>query len=309
MRQLARQIDWATVEDAVDRSLDTWVLHEQLRNYEQIPGVTPLIEGLENFGRQLNRLDEHVDLRALAEFVVSESAAEDLNEIETADVDLRQFLRYELPEDINSIIIYSGAEVTETALQFSLMPASLEGFSFGANLKQQEYSTIAFVQRVDDFELDEYEEEHTRRDYRFWNLDLGVSYTVARYWSFGAVVKNVVKKELTTRLGGVVLVEPIARAGVAFGSDAVTLAADVDLTRNEPLGFDGDKQYLSVGAQFRFWQHQVVRLGYKHNMIDQTGIPAVGLGFAFAHGGFDLAATFSEKQSEAGVALQLGVLF
>ena len=309
IQQLARQIDLAGIEAAIDRSLDSWVLHDQLRNYEQIAGIAPLLEGLKNFERDIKQLDRHVNLQALAEFVVSENAVDTANELEINNVDLRNFLRYEIPEDINSVIIYSGAEVTETALNFSLMPPSIEGFAVGVNVKQQEYSTIAYSQRLDEFKIEEYKEDYTRMDYQFWNMDLGVSYTIARYWSFGAVIKNIFKKQLDTRLGGQVVIRPIARAGIAFGSDDVMLAFDVDLTRNEPLGFDGDKQYLSIGSQFRLWGHQIIRFGYRHNLVDQTGLPAVGLGAIFDHGSFDLAATYSDKYSEAGVALQMGLMF
>jgi len=84
------------------------------------------------------------------------------------------------------------------------------------------------------------------------------------------------------------------------------LALDVDLTRNETLGFDVDRRYISMGSQFRLWNHQYIRLGYRYNTVDRTGLPALGLGAAFRYGSFDIAATYSEKHSEAGLALQLG---
>lgn len=306
---LARQVNWREIQSMIQQSAESWELNEQLHDPKLIPGIQPLLEGMRDLGDKLVGLNRHVDLQALAGFIVDESTANDIEDLELTDVDLRNFLRYEIPADLSSRIIYSGADVVETAITFSLLPPALPGLSIGANVKQQEFSTIAYVQRVDEFEWDEYKLDYTRLDYQFWNLDLGMTYSVARYWSFGLAVKNVVRKELKNRFGDTIILRPIARAGVAFGSDDVMLAVDIDLTRNEPLGFDVDKRYISIGSQFRLWNHQYIRLGYRHNAVDRTGLPALGLGTAFRYGSFDIAATYSEKYSEAGVALQLGFMY
>jgi hypothetical protein len=299
---LARQVNWREIQGLIQRSAESWELHEDLRD----PGIPPLLDGLRDLSDKLRGLNDHVDLQALAGFIADESSAQDFDDLELADVDLRDFLRYEVPDGLSSQIIYAGADVVETGLTLSLMPEALPGLSIGANIKQQEYSTIAYVQRVDKFEWDEYKLDYTRLDYQFWNLDLGVTYSVANYWTFGMAVKNIVRKELKNRFGDTLILRPIARAGVAFGTEDVMLAVDVDLTRNESLGFDVDSRYISVGSQFRLWDHQRIRLGYRYNTVDRTGLPALGLGAVFKYGSFDMAATYSEKHSEAGVALQLG---
>ncbi len=303
---LARQVNWREIQNLIQQSAESWELNEQLHDPLQIPGIQPLLEGIRDLGDKLTGLNRHVDLQALAGFIVDEGTAQNIDDLELTDVDLRNFLRYEIPDDLSSRIIYSGADVVETALTFSLMPPALPGLSIGANIKQQEYSTIAYVQRVDEFEWEEYKLDFTRLDYQFWNLDLGMTYSVARYWSFGMAVKNVVRKELKNRFGDTIILRPIARAGVAFGSDDAMLAVDVDLTRTEPLGFDVDRRYISIGSQFRLWQHQYIRMGYRYNTVDRTGLPALGLGAGFRYGSFDIAATYSDKHSEAGLALQLG---
>lgn len=306
---LARQVNWREIQSLVQQSVESWELHEDLRDPRQIPGLQPLLDGVRDLSDKLIGLNRHVDLEALAAFIVDESTAQDIEDLKLTDVDLRNFLRYEIPDDLSSRIIYAGADVVETAFTFSLLPPSMPGLSVGANIKQQEYSTIAYVQRVDEFEWDEFKQSYTRLDYQFWNLDLGMTYSVARYWSFGLTVKNIVRKELKNRFGDSIILRPIARAGVAFGSDDVMLAVDVDLTRNEPLGFNVDNRYISIGSQFRLWDHQYIRMGYRYNTIDRTGLPALGLGAAFPYGSFDIAATYSEKYSEAGLALQLGFMY
>lgn len=309
LEDLARQVNWREIQGLIQQSVESWELHEELRDPRQIPGIQPLLEGIRDLSDKLRGLNDHVDLQALAGFIVDESSAQDFDDLELTDVDLRDFLRYDVPDELSSRIIYAGADVVETALTFSLMPEALPGLSIGANIKQQEYSTIAYVQRVDEFEWDEYKLDYTRLDYQFWNLDLGMTYSVANYWSFGMAVKNIVRKELKNRFGDTLIVRPIARAGVAFGTEDVMLAVDVDLTRNEPLGFDVDRRYISIGSQFRLWDHQHIRLGYRYNTVDRTGLPALGLGAVFQYGSFDIAATYSEKHSEAGLALQLGFMY
>lgn len=306
---LVRQVNWREIRTLVRQSAESWQLHEQLHNPREIPGVQPFIDDIRALGHDLELLDRHVDLRALVAFVVDEGSAEEFDELDLTDVDLRSFLRYDIPQDLNSRIIYAGAEVVETAVTFSLMPEALPGLSLGANIKQQDYSTIAYVQRVDEFERNEYQEDYTRLDYQFWNIDLGMSYNLGSNWSFGLTVKNLVRKEMKNRFGDTLILRPIARAGAAFGNDDVMVAVDVDITRNEPLGFDADKRYISVGSQFRFWRHHFIRLGYRHNFVDHSSLPAVGLGTGFKYGSFDIAATYSDKYSEAGLALQLGIMY
>lgn len=309
LETLARQVNWREIRDLIHQSAESWEPHDQLRDPRQIPGVQPLLDGLRNLEGSLMGLDRHIDLQALAAFVMDEGTAEDFDELDLTDVDLRNFLRYDIPQDLNSRLVFVGAEVVETALTFSLMPESLPGLSVGANVKQLEYSTIAYMQRADEFERDEYKEDYTRVDYQFWNLDLGMTYSVARYWSFGLSAKNLVRKEMKNRFGDTIVLRPIARAGVAFGSDDVMVAVDLDITRTEPLGFDVDKRYLSVGSQFRILPHQFLRLGYRLNLVDRSSLPAVGLGMGFKYGSLDIAATYSDKHSEAGLAVQLGFMY
>lgn len=309
LEALARQVNWRQIRDLIRQSADSWEPHDQLRDPRQIPGVQPLLDGLRNLENNLIGLDRHIDMRALAAFVLDEGTAEDFDELELTDVDLRNFLRYDVPQDLNSRLVFVGAEVVETGLTFSWMPEGVAGLSLGANVKQQEYSTIAYTQRVDEFDRDEYQEDYTRTDYQFWNLDLGMTYSVARYWSFGLAVKNLVRKVMNNRFGDTIVLRPIARAGVAFGSDDVMVAVDLDITRTEPLGFDVDQRYLSIGSQFQIMPHQFLRLGYRFNIVEHSGMPAIGLGMGFEYGSLDIAATYSDRHSEAGVAVQLGFMY
>lgn len=87
------------------------------------------------------------------------------------------------------------------------------------------------------------------------------------------------------------------------------LAIDADVTRNEPLGFDPQKQYAALGAQIDYWRKNTLRLGYRYNFIDGSGLPAAGLGFQAFHCNIDLAATYSSENYEGGVSVQAGLMF
>lgn len=146
-------------------------------------------------------------------------------------------------------------------------------------------------------------------DYSFWNLDAGLTYRISPHWTGGIVVNNIFSKKMYTRLHDTIRLEPIARMGLAYQSDRFKWAMDIDLTRNEPFGFDPDKQYLSMGIEYRYWRNQRLHLGYRYNTLDKTSLPSAGLHFQVGHAHFDIAAAFSEPHYEAGLALQFGVVF
>lgn len=304
---LSRALDWSAIERLVEISIDERAVVQQLYNYQDIPGVNAMIQELREFRLDLIKLDEHVDLRRLFTALVQQSSQLDEGDVQFDDVDLRSYLRYQIPERINSRIVYSGAEVDETGLNFSLAVPSVPALALGVNVKEVAFSTIAFTQRVDQFKLEQYQSSETRKDYRFWNIDLGLRYDLAEHWTVGAAIKNIARKRLVTVLGDRIRVDPVARLGIAYHKDRVLVALDADLTKNEPLGFDPHKQYVALGAQVLYWRQNVLRFGYRYNVRDGTGLPAAGIGFRAYGVSVDLAATYSPANDEAGVSLQAGL--
>ena len=138
---------------------------------------------------------------------------------------------------------------------------------------------------------------------------------LASYWPGAAHLSEVSERQraMAALIAGFVTGFSVAAipagTGLAYHSDRLKWAVDFDLTRNEPLGFDPDKQYLSTGIEYRYWRNQRIRLGYRYNTIDKTSLPSVGLHFQVGHASVDIAAAFSEPHYEAGLALQLGVIF
>ena len=103
--------------------------------------------------------------------------------------------------------------------------------------------------------------------------------------------------------------DPIARIGMGYESKSMKVALDFDLTRNEPLGFDPDKRYLSAGIEWNVGKLNVLRAGYRFNTIDQSGLPSLGFALGFNQGHLDVAVTRSGKEDEYGLSLQAGFKF
>ncbi len=304
-----KAVDWERIGDWVRQSIDTETLRDELLNYNSIAGVPALIDTVRNYEVTLDRLGAYIDLEGLIDTLQLNELTLEIQRPDIADIDLRNFMRFELPDSLQSEVIYSGAEVTESAISLSARLESTPDLALGVNIKHVKYATVAYRQRIEDFDIERYLDADVRMDYSLWNLDAGLTYRISPHWTGGIVVSNIFSKKMHTRFHDTIRLAPIARMGLAYHSDRLKWAVDFDLTRNEPLGFDPDKQYLSTGIEYRYWRNQRIRLGYRYNTIDKTSLPSVGLHFQVGHASVDIAAAFSEPHYEAGLALQLGVIF
>lgn len=141
-----------------------------------------------------------------------------------------------------------------------------------------------------------------------FNLDMGLAKDFGNGWRTGLVVKNIVPKTYTTVLGNQVKVEPQARVGVAHQTSLTTIAADLDLTENKPVGFDTKTQYLGVGAEFDAWRFAQLRVGYRYNIAaSNTSVATAGIGLSPF--GVHLDLTVEGSSNEVGASLQLGFRF
>jgi len=249
----------------------------------------------------------------------------------------------ELTDDASNADLTSTAEVVavavaEVALSFSReFDIAGEKVSFGLTPKLQKVSTFHYADEVDGFEDVESDDiEDSREDYSKVNLDIGASYRFGSEgnWMLGLVGKNLLGGEfdyadvvVTPKdsngnpdplkqpyviKGGSVSLDPQFRAGVAYNSDWFNIAADIDLTENDPVAFENPTQYAAIGAELDIFSTLQLRLGYRTNM-SVTDADMVSVGFGLSPFGIhlDIAAMAnpSDPEKEAGVALETGFYF
>lgn len=308
LEALVQAIDFERIETLVTQSVQAGTLSPELSNYRDIPGVANLIQAYETTEPSINTLLSYIDVEGLALALAAQNDGVPLSDLGLGDIDLRSFLRYQAPENFESIVAVSGAEIQETALggAWQLVPDRL---SLGVNLKQLDITLIDFSAPVTDIAFEDYRLAENRSQYRRANVDIGLDWRLTEHWNVGAVVRNAVPFSLTSTLGSVQDFNPIARAGLGYRGTHVNVGLDLDLTANEPLGFDPKKQYVGIGVEVFIWRETALRAGYRVNRVDHSRLPSLGLGIGFQSGHLDIAVARAERFDEYGVSLQLGMHF
>lgn len=217
--------------------------------------------------------------------------------------------------ELNSSVQASFAVMSEFGVSFARKFDQLGGISLGVTpkyVKVQTYDYVFVGNEIDDVEIDL--DQGERSDSGF-NFDIGAARDFGNGWVAGLAIKNVIAREYTTVLGNKFKLDPMVRVGVAHRPPAMqwlTLAADLDLTENEPAGLDSKSQYLALGAEFDAFRTLQLRVGYRHNLSDlpagqDSGMFSAGLGFSPF--GVHIDAAVAGNSDDLGAALQLGFRF
>lgn len=148
----------------------------------------------------------------------------------------------------------------------------------------------------------------------FTTLDAGVALNVMDSLRVGVVAKNLIeqKKTITNNVDTPVDInfDTQLRAGVAFDTGFMTVAADMDLIEIDPVGFESPSKMLSVGAELNTFDVFQLRAGYQTNMASGSNDPdllSVGFGLWL---GFHLdAAVVVGDDSSLGGFVQTGFRF
>jgi hypothetical protein len=161
---------------------------------------------------------------------------------------------------------------------------------------------------LDDFE-DKYDD--TKADDTSVNVDIGAAMQVGEFL-LGATVRNLIPQDYdleSEALPNLVYeMKPHARAGAMWSNDWIVVAADVDLTEQESLirNINLATRFLSIGAEFKFWDRLYLRAGYRDN-LGSAELDTLSLGFGVDFGlTLDFAIIASEDGDEAGFSAQIG---
>lgn len=174
-------------------------------------------------------------------------------------------------------------------------------------VKTYDYRFVGNEIDTADIDLDQGEQSDTD-----FNVDVGVAKDYGNGWKAGLAVRNLLSREYTTVLDNKLKIEPMARLGISRRNEWITVAADLDLTENEPAGFESKTQYAAVGVEFDVFDTAQLRLGYRHNMSDLPSDMEAGVasaGFGFSPFGVHIDASVAGNSDEIGGALQLGFRF
>lgn len=161
---------------------------------------------------------------------------------------------------------------------------------------------------LDDFN-DEFDD--AKADDTNANVDVGAALQMGEFL-LGATVRNLIPQDYDLESDAlpdlVYEMKPHARGGAAWSNDWIVVATDVDLTEQDSLirGVNLDTRFLSVGAEFEFWDTLYLRAGYRDNLgsaeLDTLSL-GVGLDFGLT---LDFAMLVSEDSDEAGFSAQIG---
>ena len=156
--------------------------------------------------------------------------------------------------------------------------------------------------------------------YSMPNFDFGIATYDRVGWRTGLVIKNIIPYTLDFKQaptpgatpvanGNSLTLRPQARVGLSHTTSWSTVALDVDVTKNDPAGFEQSTQYAALGVELNAFDWVQLRAGYRVDMVNSArNVTSLGLGLSpFGVPHIDLAV--AGNASEIGASFQFGVHF
>ena len=156
-------------------------------------------------------------------------------------------------------------------------------------------------------------------EYSLVNFDLGAAKNYNNGWRTGLVIKNVIPQSLDFKrastagaipvaTGEQLTLRPQARIGISHENSWSTVAMDVDLTRNDPAGFEKATRYIALGGELNAFDWAQLRAGYRVDAENSArNVASLGLGISPFGVHADLAV--AGNANEIGASFQLGFRF
>lgn len=228
----------------------------------------------------------------------------------------------------DSSITIVGANIVEfgvsAARNFEYMG---ETFSLGVTPKLQSLTifedTITFSNAEDEIgdDPEAYFSSNTE-SYVTGNVDLGAAMTWDEVLrgdiTAGVVIKDLIPQTFESASGSKLEIGPKMRIGGAHVTRWTTLAADLDITENQPLKYGAPTRYLGLGAEFNAYNWFKLRAGYRNNLsVDDSHVISTGFGLTPWGVGLDVSTWFKPKSfddweeviQDAGVVAQFSMEF
>lgn len=211
---------------------------------------------------------------------------------------------------LNSDIVFTGVEVTETGISIARKFGNL---SVGITPKIQDVTSYdAATDIANNSDLGDIIDVATTTGKvehgSTTNLDVGLVYKVTENWKVGGVIRNALSEDYTTNLSKKVTLDPQTRAGIAYTGETITFAVDYDLAKNDPIVTGGEEtQYLNAGVELDLADFFQLRVGMSSNTANSAANEtySLGLGFTILAAQLDIAAVGNDNSVSGFV--QLGI--
>ncbi|USD62841.1 conjugal transfer protein TraF [Vibrio sp. SCSIO 43140] len=145
--------------------------------------------------------------------------------------------------------------------------------SFGITPKFQKLRTYALIASVQDFDADNAEDSMVEKS--AFNFDLGAAWHYEN-WRLGLSVRDIIQQEIDVKTHDGTKIDsyklnPMATIGSAYNGDFVTVAVDIELTKQERFAnLNDETQYLRFGIEGNAWDWAQLRAGYEIDMQDNA---------------------------------------
>ena len=208
--------------------------------------------------------------------------------------------------DFDSTTTATGMAITEAGFAMSEQIHLFGGpVAAGFSFKVQRFDTFEDTGQLVDDRIDI---ERNSGDAGNVNFDIGLVKAFGDRWRVGFAVKDIIQHNYVTSLGTTIRFRPRGRLGVAYQSDRLQIAADVDLTRNEPLGTESSTQEAALGAEWAIFSSVKMRAGYRFDIQgNRNGIASLGVGKLWKRFAADFA--YAQGSDARAAALQFGIVF
>jgi hypothetical protein len=224
-----------------------------------------------------------------------------------------------LESEINIIAIAISEVALSISREFTISDRQI---AIGITPKLQRVDAYHYVVNVEDEtetdDIDQFGVEDTG-----FNIDIGAStrFGAQEQGTFGVVIKNLIGRDITTQRNGPnstiidgidISISPQVRVGVAYEAFGwINLAADLDLTENDPIAFEDATQFASLGAEAVVFGFLQLRTGFRTNLASSgQEIVSAGLGlspFGLFHVDVGGYANINDPEKEAGFVFELGL--
>ena len=208
-------------------------------------------------------------------------------------------------DDIASTVSLQGLGVTEIGISLSTS-FDVKGKHLAVALtpKLQHVSLINYSAGVETADINDFNEDDFLTNHTEFNTDIAAFFEINEHWNAGLVGTNLLSKEYLTTDQRVVEINPQAVLGLSYHRDWVTVALDVDATKqNLPNG--EDEQIVALGVELDALEFARIRIGYRHDLENaDRDLVSAGIGFNLLGLNVDIGAAANDSRALA--SMQLG---